>query len=89
MPTVPVMAITVDLGAAVPATSGQPGLVDGNNNFANTPGPTGAIAVPQSPLGTPTTNTNRTTEATQSYMAASLNILNVGKTPPPTGNLPH
>ena len=77
-------------GAALPNNAiTYPGLTHSNNNLANTPPSTGGITVAQSPSGTSVTSTNRTVEATQSYMAASLNILNVGTTPPPPGSLTH
>lgn len=74
-------------GAAVPnLAAGVPALIDGNNNLANTPSATGGISVPQSPSGAVTTNTGRSNEATGTYLATSLNILNVGTTPPPAKN---
>lgn len=81
--TIAATATEVFIAAAVPTTVGStPGFVDGNNNLANTPPATGALAPPQSPSGAVVTNTGRSNTTTQSYMAASLNILNVGTTPP-------
>lgn len=75
------------VGTAVPnLVPSVPSFSDGNTNLANTPPATGGITVPQSPLNTPTTNTGRSLEATQSYMAASLNALNQGTTPPKAKN---
>lgn len=86
------MAAECDLGQAVPnTTASQPSFTNNTTGLpiVNTPPATGIIAPPQSPLNTPTPNTGRSVEATATYMAASLNILNVGTTPPPTGNLQH
>jgi hypothetical protein len=81
------MATEVFLAEAVPNPSAsQPSLTNGNANLANTPPATGAITVPQSPSGAVVTNTGRSTEATYTYMATSLNILNVGTTPPAAKN---
>lgn len=85
MPT-QVMAVTIDLGVAIPATAGQSRLVSGDANLTNAPTATGVLTNPQAPSGTSVTNTTRTLEATQTYMAASLNKLNVGTTPPPAKN---
>ena len=88
MPT-SVMAVTVSVSDAVPNLSAsQPSYTNNTANVIDTPPATGAITYPQSPLGTSVTNTTRTTEATQTYMAASLNKLNVGTTPPAPGTLP-
>lgn len=87
--SVPAMAAEVFVSDAVPTTVGNTPGYTTNSNPLNTPGSTGLLAPPQSPSGAVVTNTGRTVEATQSYMAASLNRLNVGTTPPPTGNLPH
>lgn len=68
--SVPVMAVTVYEGMAVPnTTAASPSLTDGNNNFANTPGATGLLVPPQSPSGAVTTNTGRTTTATQAFLS--------------------
>jgi len=83
----PAMATEVFIAEAVPNTAAsQPQLMDGNTNLANTPQATGLITVPQSPSGTSTTNTGRALEATATYLASKLNILNVGTTPPPAHN---
>lgn len=75
-------------GAAVPTTPApNPGFTSVVSTLTDSPTATGVLAPPQSPLNTPTPSTGRTTEATQTQMATLLNILNVGTTPPPTGNL--
>jgi hypothetical protein len=76
-------------GAALPtAVAPNPGLV-ASTNLTNAAPPTGNLAPVTSPLGVANTNTGRTSEATATYMTASLNALNVGTTPPPTGILKH
>jgi hypothetical protein len=84
------MATEVLLGQAV--ASGTTTSLTSNTTslpIVDTPPATGNITVAQSPLNTPTTNTGRTKQSSAAYMATSLNALNVGTTPPPTGNLPH
>ena len=68
--TLPAMAVEIYLAEAVPNTSAsQPSLMDGNNNLANTPAATGALAPPQSPSGAVVTNTGRTQSATAAYFS--------------------
>lgn len=86
MPNVPAMACEVSVSDAVPNTAAQVPSFTANNQPLNTPPSPGLITVPQSPSGAVVTNTTRTTEATQTYMARSLNILNVGTTPPAAKN---
>lgn len=87
--TVSVMAFTIEVGDAVPTTTGTvPGLVSGVTNAIHTPAPASGISVAHSPSGAVVTNVSRVNHATKTYMAASLNVLNVGTTPPPTGSLP-
>lgn len=88
MPT-QAMAITMEIGDAIPnLNAAQPSYTSGIGNLTNAPTAPGAIVVPQDPAGTSVTNTGRTKEAHAVYMTASLNILNVGTTPPAPGTLP-
>jgi hypothetical protein len=91
--TVSAMAVEVMLGAAVPNLSAStPQLMDGNNNMADTPPPTGNITVPNSPKGDSSTaraftsgfNYVNTISSTAQFLASKLNVLNVGTVVPTT-----
>ncbi len=84
--SVPSTAVEVSLARSVPTTAGTTPKLTNNANPLNTPGATGLLAPPQAPSGAVVTNTNRTNMGTKTYMAASLNKLNVGTTPPPAKN---
>lgn len=66
--SVPVMAHTVEIEDSVPNTAGSTPSLTANTNGVHTPPATGGISVPQSPAGTSTTNTGRTTTATQTML---------------------
>ena len=78
MPTIPVMAVTIELGDAVPdLNAAQPALKSGIANLANTPPATGALVPPQSPSGSvtgqaATFNYTNTITSTKKYTAAMV-----------------
>lgn len=76
-------------GVAVPTNAALYPTDFSNTSVVNTPPATGGITYPQSPSGAVVTNTGRTATTTSTYMTHSLNALNVGTTPPPTGSLRH
>lgn len=81
------MAVTVSASDAVPdLTAARPSYKNASSTVQDIPPATGNISVAQSPKGTSVTNTGRTAEATATFLATKLNILNVGTTPPPAKN---
>jgi hypothetical protein len=62
-------AMEVFLSQAVPNTGASEPSLEANTNVTNTPPATGLITVPNTPLNTPTTNTGRTTTATQAFLS--------------------
>lgn len=79
--SVPAMACEVLASEAVPNLGAARPSLTANANPLNTPPATGTISVPFTPSGAVVTNTGRTVEAAQTYMATYLNKLNVGTTP--------
>jgi hypothetical protein len=77
------------VGSALPTAAAPNPSDTANTNVVNAAPPTGNLISPQAPSGTSVTNTGRSNQSTETYMANSLNALNVGTTPPPTGNLRH
>lgn len=92
--SVPAMAAEVSAADAVPNTSAARPSYTANPNPLNTPPSPGLITSPQSPKGSSDTAKNftngynyvNTISSTARYLAASLNVANVGKTPSPAKN---